>query len=245
MAKVGKGSLVTILGLLVGVAAVFVGTSAAVLAAKGRLNREGLSRFRQLPLVGRCFPEPPTPKPGAGADQPSPAAFAAAAPQESAIQAMSSGEIRRLMSEAQKLRDEFKAKQQTLATHKRRLESIEKDLTRKRAEIEAVKQAVEQAWEELRLARQEIEKDKVVFHDSERKNLKRMAKVYEAMPADSAAATMAGVEEDTVVKLLFLMNERAAGKVLAALKPEEAGRITEKMRRMRETSGPPPADSRS
>lgn len=244
MAKIRKGSIVLAVALTLGAVLVFVGTLAGLLAAKGQLNKEGLSRFHGLPVVGRYFPEP------APADA-STVAGASGGPKASVGQperlgaGWSAGEIRRLMDEAQKFRDEYRSKMEGLKTHEKRLEAIELDLARKRGEIEAVKKAVKKAWEELRQARQVLDKDKVVFLESERKNLKRMAKVYEAMPADSAAATMAAVEEDTVVKLMFLMSERSAGKVLAALSPEVAGRITEKMRKMREaqTAGTPDTQS--
>jgi len=216
---------------LVGVA-VFLASAFALLAVRGMLNREGLSRLHGLPVVGTLFPEPlpqaeaQPAKPGASAPGPSLS--------QGGMKPLSAGEIARLIAEAEKLRDEYKRRKETLQDLERRLESLSLDLDRKRKDVEEAKQAVEKGWTALREAQKEIEKDRVVFVEAEKKNLKKMGKVYESMQPDRAALAMKSMDEATVVKLLFVMSERSAGKALSAMEPETAAALSEKMRRLRE-----------
>jgi len=225
-------------GLALVGAVMFLVSTVGLLAVRGMLNREGLSRLHRLPVVGTLFPEP-MPEPEAAAQPPKSTASApASAMGQGGMKPLSAGEIARLIAEAEKLRDEYKRRKETLHDLERRLESLSLDLDRKREDVEEAKQAVEKGWAKLREAQKELEKDKVVFGEAEKKNLKKMGKVYESMQPTRAALAMKSMDEATVVKLLFVMSERSAGKVLSEIEPETAAALSEKMRRLREQGGP-------
>ncbi|MDB5312215.1 MAG: hypothetical protein JWO38_6417 [Gemmataceae bacterium] len=88
---------------------------------------------------------------------------------------------------------------------------------------------------------------------AERKNIDQLARLYDAMAADSAAPILKQMADsgrlDTAVRILAQMKERQAAQVLAAMSdPSLAAQITEKVRQMRRAAPaggaavlPPPA----
>ena len=245
MAKLGKGLALKAGVVVVLAGATFVGTGAMVLKSRGLLNKEGLSRLHGLPVVGGLFPKP-EPKPTE--EGPTETAGAPKTPMTTTggLRPMSAGEISRLIAEAGRLREEYKAKKERLNEHKHRLELLAKDLDRKRQEIETSKQAVEKAWQALCQRQRDLAKDEVTFLEAEQQNLKKLGKMYESMKPDQAALAMKSLDETTAVKLLFIMSERTAGKVLGSMDTEMAAKISERMRRLRQgASNGSPAASRS
>ncbi len=61
------------------------------------------------------------------------------------------------------------------------------------------------------------------------KSVKKLAKMYEAMPAKEAAAILSGMDVDIVLDVLSFMKERPAAKVLAALDPARAAALSNLM----------------
>lgn len=62
--------------------------------------------------------------------------------------------------------------------------------------------------------------------EHELKGLKKLAKVYEAMPATDAASILSGMDVDIVLEVLRNMKERPAAKILAALDPARAAALS-------------------
>ena len=61
------------------------------------------------------------------------------------------------------------------------------------------------------------------------KSIKKLAKMYEAMPAKEAASILSGMDVDIVLDVLSFMQERPAAKVLAALDPARAAALSNLM----------------
>lgn len=97
----------------------------------------------------------------------------------------------------------------------------------------------------------DVQKRQVEFDGSERKNIDKMASMYDSMQPDSAARILQQLADsgklDTAVKLLSQMKERQAAKVLAELSDATlAAQLLEKMRGVkRPGSAMPPAVSTS
>ena len=66
---------------------------------------------------------------------------------------------------------------------------------------------------------------------SETRNLHQtqLAKIYEAMPAEEAAARLERMPERKAIELLRILKGKSAGAILASVKPERAARLTEQL----------------
>ena len=58
--------------------------------------------------------------------------------------------------------------------------------------------------------------------------LKKVAKMYEAMPPEEAATRIQQLPQGTAVKVLLLIKSRAAGNILAEVSPRQAAKLTER-----------------
>jgi flagellar motility protein MotE (MotC chaperone) len=81
-----------------------------------------------------------------------------------------------------------------------------------------------------------LEKKRVELGNVEQNNIKRMAEMYDNMDAESAARILQQLADsaklDTAVKVLGLMKERQAAKVLAAMPPDSglAAQLLERLK---------------
>jgi flagellar motility protein MotE (MotC chaperone) len=57
----------------------------------------------------------------------------------------------------------------------------------------------------------------------------QLAKIYEAMPAEEAAARLERMPERKAIEVLRLLKGKSAGAILAEVKPERAARLTEQL----------------
>lgn len=57
----------------------------------------------------------------------------------------------------------------------------------------------------------------------------QLAKIYESMPAEEAAASLERMPERKAIEVLRILKEKSAGAILAAVRPERAARLTEQM----------------
>lgn len=60
-------------------------------------------------------------------------------------------------------------------------------------------------------------------------NQAQLAKIYEAMPAEEAAARLERMPERKALEVLRLLKGKSAGAILAEVKPERAARLTEQL----------------
>ncbi|HQR14561.1 MAG TPA: hypothetical protein PLZ37_08365 [Nitrospira sp.] len=60
-------------------------------------------------------------------------------------------------------------------------------------------------------------------------NQVQLAKIYEAMPAEEAAARLERMPERKALEVLRLLKGKSAGAILAEVKPERAARLTEQL----------------
>ncbi len=60
-------------------------------------------------------------------------------------------------------------------------------------------------------------------------NQAQLAKIYEAMPAEEAAARLERMPERKALEVLRLLKGKSAGSILAEVKPDRAARLTEQL----------------
>ncbi len=86
-------------------------------------------------------------------------------------------------------------------------------------------------FNKLKAMRMRIESAIGQVETGKEKSLRKLAKMYEAMPSKEAAAILSGMDVDIVLDVLGLMKERPAAKVLAALDPARAAALSNLMTR--------------
>lgn len=138
-------------------------------------------------------------------------------------------------SEAKEMLERLKAEKKKWEEKSALLEGREKACQEQAQTVATAEKAV------LALQQQMDKKFKemtIEITESEKKNLRQLAKIYGQMRPEDAAPIVKGLEDDMVVKVLSLMKERQAGMILAAYaKTDEksarrAGEISDKMRKV-------------
>ena len=119
------------------------------------------------------------------------------------------------------------------------LRGSETHLLELKAELEQIVTRHEQAVEAEKKRRQaaqakatsETEKAKSASKAAPAANVNQaqLAKIYEAMPAEEAAARLERMPERKALEVLRLLKGKSAGAILAEVKPDRAARLTEQL----------------
>ncbi len=130
-------------------------------------------------------------------------------------QQVNSTAVSELSLEYNSMLDELKTKRESL---------IEKEKL-----LEKQSDRIKQLEEELILARKKLEQLQTEtsaniskMDEDEKKNLKKLSKVYGLMNPMQAAVILSGLDDDTVVNILVLMKERQAAKILEGFAAKDA-----------------------
>lgn len=147
---------------------------------------------------------------------------------------------------------EYERKERKLLERKKRVALAEQNLRRRAKELETLRMELVGPLMRLKNAVAELDSTRVVVAKEEKVNLQRIAATYEKIPPERGATILADMcdngQTDDVVKILFYMNERCAGKLLGemagddrAAKPTgevadkgRAAELTKRMQRIRE-----------
>jgi flagellar motility protein MotE (MotC chaperone) len=135
---------------------------------------------------------------------------------------------------------EIKHEKDALAVREQQLNELETRLSAERQELSVVTQAVSQM-------QSDFDKNVVRINSQDTENLKREAKLIASMSPEGAAATLAQMNDDDVVKLLFTMKADDASLALDTLSKsgkDQAKRAALIMERMRRTLPPTTAPSK-
>lgn len=124
-------------------------------------------------------------------------------------------------------------KENELGLQASRIKKLESELLSTRSELEKIQRETQEQFS--------------LLQESEKKNLKKLAKVYALMEPAQAAPILSALDDDTIINILTLMKERNAARLLggfAAQNPEmqkRAALISEKMRSLATTTTNPSA----
>ncbi len=99
------------------------------------------------------------------------------------------------------------------------IEDLEESLDLERAVLGEEFNKIDAMRRRIELAVDRVEEQKL-------KSLKKLAKVYEAMPSKDAASILSGMDVEIVLEVLRNMKERPAAKILASLDPARAAAIS-------------------
>lgn len=137
--------------------------------------------------------------------------------------------------------EEADAEPDPLKLERQSLQAKAADVARREGAIEDLEESVEleravlsEEFNKLDSMRKRIELAVGQVEESKVKSLKKLAKVYEAMPAPEAAAILSGMDADIVLDVLRFMKERPAAKVLAALDPARAAALSNMLSNQKE-----------
>lgn len=155
----------------------------------------------------------------------------------------------RLASSLRERAAQVREREDQLVARQRQFELVIEDIRSERATIEELREELEAAIQagedrlaelqrqktELDIQQQTIDGRVTEMTGLEKDNIKKMASVYDAMAAESAAKIIQHMADsgtmDTAVKLLAVMKERQAAKVLAEMAdPSLAAQLSERLK---------------
>jgi flagellar motility protein MotE (MotC chaperone) len=110
-----------------------------------------------------------------------------------------------------------------LATLKSELERLLEKHEQLAAAERQRQEAKQKREEEQKLSRQKA------GTDARQQRQTQLAKIYEAMPAEEAAAALERMPERKAIEVLRILKSKSAGAILAAVRPERAARLTEQL----------------
>lgn len=138
-------------------------------------------------------------------------------------------EIFEMLEQRKRLLDKRETAVRGSETHLLELKAeLEQIVTRHEQAVEAEKKRRQAAQAK---ATNETEKSKSSAKPGAVANVNQaqLAKIYEAMPAEEAAARLERMPERKALEVLRLLKGKSAGAILAEVKPDRAARLTEQL----------------
>lgn len=165
----------------------------------------------------------------------------AAEPGEGAAPALGAKEkeLDELIKAVREKSEELQKRQEKIAQRERRMAIVQGQMKEQAGELESLRLSLVTPLARLKEAKDQLDRARVVIQAEEKENLKRSAKIYETMDAERSALIMAEMcatnQDDDVVRILYLMSERTAGKILQGLPDKTlAARLVMKIKKVRE-----------
>ncbi len=116
---------------------------------------------------------------------------------------------------------------------KKELEGKEKELEQKGEYLNKLKTEIEERLEELAQMEKKIEQLIALKETEEAKDLNKLAKVFEATPAEQAGPMFSKLDVKIAAKILVRMKGRSAGKIWGFVDPDQAVRISKELAKMK------------
>ena len=148
------------------------------------------------------------------------------------IRKFSSDEIRKYQAELRQRIDLYEKKVALLGKKEKEIEAFETDVEGRKSEIASMRGELDEALMLISTERIDLDSDLVVFNESERKNLKRLADIYASMEGLKAAAVLSKLSLDTSAKVLSGMPTKKSAKILSEFNPSGAATICEQMKNL-------------
>jgi flagellar motility protein MotE (MotC chaperone) len=212
---------------------VFVGLLHGVLLVRHRYTPEALGAFHEWPVIGGFFPKQAVKEAAETPDERREREAATwlrdARNDLDLPPGFSTEQLETLVRELKDARSQADAA-------KTRYDAERADLERLKKEVEADKQAIHAAADEidkrvkgLAAERDELFRLRTHVKDDEKRNFTTVAKMYEAMPPEDAAKRLDELDDETAAKLVAQMSDRRAGRILAAMQTPRAVLITKRL----------------
>lgn len=127
----------------------------------------------------------------------------------------------------------FQQRQQDLERREKAVRMAEGQLAILKAEVEEILSKVE-AIEQRRLGQEKAALGQQASHGKQAADLRtqrlgQLAKMYESMPAEEAAARIERMADRKALEILRLLKSKSAGAILAQVKVDRAAKLTEEL----------------
>ena len=124
-----------------------------------------------------------------------------------------------------------------LDEREKRLAVAQEALRKDAQELDSMRVKLAAPLLRLKEMKAEIDSSRVIIKRTEQVNLKRIAKVYEKMPSEDGGKILIGMcrnnQVDDAAKILHLMTEKGAAKILSAIPDEKInGELFKKLKSM-------------
>ena len=113
------------------------------------------------------------------------------------------------------------------------LDKKEEIVKKETARLKTLKKEVEEDIAKYTRLLRQIEKSLQQAEEKGNKRLKHVAKAYEAMPPEDAAARISGLDTKTAVRILLKMNSKKAGLVIGMMETKKATRLTKEIAKLK------------
>ncbi len=120
-------------------------------------------------------------------------------------------------------------RQARVSEREQQLAEQEKRLAMREADLRLVQQQIEEKLTLLTTLRKEMGEVLQEQATFEEKRFEHLVKVYEVMKPAEVSSLVARLNEDTATRLLYQMKEKKVGQILAALAPEVAAKLSERL----------------
>jgi flagellar motility protein MotE (MotC chaperone) len=225
--------LLKICGALMIAFASFVGFLHGFLAVQGKRDPESLGRYHDWPVIGGFFPKYEAPPPEPTEDELKLEKAAIRLAQSRAEYRLpppyDADELKKLVDELAEAKAKNDRDRRALDEERERMKRAETDLAERQAVVAKAVEDVETKAKALIAQAEELERERLFVRSEESKNLKRLALVYESMAPADAAKKLGDLDADTTAKLVAVMTERKAGKILGAMDTPRAVEITKRI----------------
>jgi len=148
------------------------------------------------------------------------------------IKGFSSDEIRKYQQELKERVALYEKKSALLRKNEREVEAFKSDVENRKKEMETMRKKLDGALLLISKERIDLDSDLIVFDESERKNLKRLAGIYSSMDALKAAQVLSKLKKNTSAKILAGMQSKKSSKILSEFDPAFAAVISERIKRL-------------
>ena len=108
-------------------------------------------------------------------------------------------------------------------------EAPAQEIKQEMASLEKQRREMEAEIIRVEMLRSEVENLLRQKRDIETQRIEQLAKLYESMKGNEVALVMEGLSDSLIVQILPKMKERQAAKVLSAIQPGRAARISRMM----------------
>jgi len=188
----------------------FVLSLVIILAARGKLNAEGL---RGVPFLGGAAE-------GRGSRGPG-----GSLPTVATMRSFSSEELSGMLKEARAAKQKVEAEAARLSQQEARIGMLLRDLAKEKEEILKIRAELDVKHGELKKAQAELDKRLIEADETEIAGLRRSAAIHEAMDPKKAAAAIAALEPTHAAKLLAFVQEKKAARILQEMTPQAASAL--------------------
>ena len=179
-------------------------------------------------LLGASEPVPTTPK-GAGAETRAPGQNTGPAYQQSEALLTLKAEDIPLLKSLRERQAQLEERDRQLAQREQQLVQREQQLAQREADVRLVQQQIEEKLTTLGMLRKAMDdllQERAIF---EEKRFEHLVKVYELMKPEEISSLFERLNEDTAARLLLQMKEKKAGQILAAISPQVAAKLSERL----------------